>query len=53
MQGMGPAERTEFLKGQFVRGPLLVFGSRIVLALALITSKAYQVPHSLSFEGAY
>jgi hypothetical protein len=40
MQGMGPAGRTEFLKGQLFRRLLSVFRRRIIFPLALIAGKA-------------
>src|SRR3990170_4056620 len=48
MQGVGPAKRTEFLKGQLVRSPLSVLCGRIVLPLTLVTRKTNELPHGLS-----
>ncbi len=48
VRGVGPAVRTELLKGQLVSGPFLIFRRGIVLALTLVASKTNQIPHHLS-----
>ena len=48
MQGMAPARRAEFLKSQFFRGLLSVFGRRVILSLTLVASKTYEFPHDRS-----
>src|SRR5262245_40774726 len=48
MQGMDPARRAEFLKGQFLRGLLSIFGRRVILSLTLVASKPYEFPHNRS-----
>jgi hypothetical protein len=45
MQGVSPAERTEFFKGQLVRGRLPVFTRRVIFSLTFITRKPYKLPH--------
>src|SRR5215475_10178933 len=48
MQGMDPTRRAKFLKSQFFRGLLSVFGRRVILTLTLVASKPYEFPHDRS-----
>src|SRR5215510_14938018 len=48
MQGMDPTRRAKFLKGQFLRGLLSIFGRRVILSLTLVASKPYEFPHDRS-----
>ena len=52
MQGMDPARRAEFLKGQFLRGLFSIFGRRVILSLTLVASKPYEFSHDRSLLGA-
>jgi hypothetical protein len=49
MQGVGPAEGTEFLEFKLLRGIPLVLGGCIITALALRTTERDDVSHFLTF----